>query len=111
MIEKAASGPDETAAPKGRHVGEAQARGGSRQDRRPHRIAAGAIVVRRNQILLVLYRDPGGGTYLAAPGGGVREHESVADAAVRETFEETGLCVEPGRVLLIEDIHGCTPAS
>jgi 8-oxo-dGTP pyrophosphatase MutT (NUDIX family) len=34
----------------------------------------------------------------------VCEHESVADAAVRETFEETGLRVEPGRVLLIEDI-------
>jgi hypothetical protein len=27
----------------------------------PHRIAAGAIVVRSNQILLVRYRDPGGG--------------------------------------------------
>ena len=72
--------------------------------RRPHRIAAGAIVVRGNRILLVRYRDSGGGTYLAAPGGGVREHESVADAAVRETFEETGLRVEPRRVLLIEDI-------
>ena len=70
----------------------------------PHRIAAGAIVVRRDAILLVRYRDPAGGTYLVGPGGGVLEHESVADAAVRETFEETGVRVAPGPVLLIEDI-------
>ena len=70
----------------------------------PHRIAAGAIVVRDDRVLLVRYRDPEGGTYLVAPGGGVLEHESVADAAVRETFEETGVTVAPGPVLLIEDI-------
>jgi 8-oxo-dGTP pyrophosphatase MutT (NUDIX family) len=34
----------------------------------------------------------------------VLEHESVADAAVRETLEETGVRVVPGPVLLIEDI-------
>jgi 8-oxo-dGTP diphosphatase len=71
---------------------------------RPHRIAAGAIVVRDDRVLLVRYRDPGGGTYLVAPGGGVLGHESVADAAVRETLEETGVRVVPGPVLLIEDI-------
>jgi 8-oxo-dGTP diphosphatase len=69
-----------------------------------HRIAAGAIVVRDDRILLVRYRDPDRGTYLVAPGGGVLEHESVADAAVRETFEETGVRVASGPVLLIEDI-------
>jgi 8-oxo-dGTP pyrophosphatase MutT (NUDIX family) len=70
----------------------------------PHRIAGGAIVVRDDRILLVRYRDPAGGTYLVGPGGGVLERESVADAAVRETFEETGVRVAPGPVLLIEDI-------
>jgi 8-oxo-dGTP pyrophosphatase MutT (NUDIX family) len=70
----------------------------------PHRIAAGAIVVRSDAILLLRYRDAEGGTYLAAPGGGVLEHESLADAAVRETLEETGVRVAPGSVLLIEDI-------
>jgi 8-oxo-dGTP pyrophosphatase MutT (NUDIX family) len=70
----------------------------------PHRIAAGAIVIHDDRILLVRYRDPDGGTYLVGPGGGVLEHESVADAAVRETFEETGARVAPGAVLLIEDV-------
>jgi 8-oxo-dGTP diphosphatase len=70
----------------------------------PHRTAAGAIVIRDDRILLVRYRDPDGGTYLVGPGGGVLEHESVADAAVRESFEETGVRVAPGAVLLIEDI-------
>jgi 8-oxo-dGTP diphosphatase len=70
----------------------------------PHRIAAGALIVHEDRILLLRYRDPRGGTFLVAPGGGVLEHESVADAAVRETFEETGIRVAPGPVLLIEDI-------
>ena len=60
-----------------------------------HLIAAGAIVVRDDTILLVRFRDPRGGTYLVGPGGGVVEHESVADAAVRETLEETGVWVAP----------------
>jgi ADP-ribose pyrophosphatase YjhB (NUDIX family) len=64
----------------------------------PHRIAAGAIVI-HDGILLVRYRDPDGGTYLVGPGGGVLEHESVTDAAVR-----AGVRVAPGAVLLIEDI-------
>ena len=75
-----------------------------RGSRLSHRIAGGAIVVREDRILLVRYRDQDGGTFLVAPGGGALEHESVSDAAVRETFEETGVRVVPGHALLIEDI-------
>lgn len=71
---------------------------------RLHRIAGGAIIVRDDRILLVRYRNRDGSTYLAAPGGGALEHETVAEAAVRETWEETGLRIAVGRVLLIEDI-------
>lgn len=70
----------------------------------PHRIAGGAIVVRHGRILLVRYTPPGGESFLVAPGGGVLEHESVADAAVRETLEETGLHVAARNVVLVEDV-------
>jgi 8-oxo-dGTP pyrophosphatase MutT (NUDIX family) len=68
-----------------------------------HRIAGGAIVVHEDRILLVRYRHDGG-TFLVAPGGGALAEESVAETAVRETFEETGVRVSPGRVLLVEGI-------
>jgi ADP-ribose pyrophosphatase YjhB (NUDIX family) len=70
----------------------------------PHRIAGGAIVIHDDAVLLVRYRNGDGTTYLAAPGGGALNHESAADAAVRETFEETAVQITPRRVLLIEDI-------
>lgn len=71
---------------------------------RPHRIAGGGIIVRDERILLVRYPNPDGTTFLVGPGGGALEGESVAEAAVRETLEETGLIVAPRQVLLIEDI-------
>lgn len=71
---------------------------------RPHRIAGGAIVVRDQRILLVRYPAADGTTFLVAPGGGALERESVAEAAVRETLEETGVQVVARNVLLVEDI-------
>ncbi|HKB28042.1 MAG TPA: NUDIX hydrolase [Candidatus Limnocylindrales bacterium] len=50
---------------------------------------------------LVLLRrglEPGLGTW-AQPGGFLEVDETVAEAAVRETFEETGLIVEPGELV------------
>jgi 8-oxo-dGTP pyrophosphatase MutT (NUDIX family) len=75
----------------------------SAQPHLAHRIAGGAIVVHEDRILLVRYRHAGG-TFLVAPGGGALAAESVAETAVRETLEETGLRVSPGHVLLVEDI-------
>lgn len=47
---------------------------------------------------VLLVKDAGTGVWVA-PGGSLEPHESPADAAVRETWEETGLLVEPVRIL------------
>ena len=54
--------------------------------------AAVAIVVNDAGEILVIRRTDNGNW--ALPGGAIEMTESVADAAVRETFEETGVQVE-----------------
>src|SRR5687768_4168762 len=70
----------------------------------PHRIAAGAIVIREQKILLVRYADGENSSYLVAPGGAVEEAEALTDAALRETQEETGLMVTVRQPLAVEDL-------
>lgn len=72
----------------------------------PHRIAAGAIVVNRGKVLLVRYADAHGGGLLVSPGGGVEENEGLAEAAIRETREETGVTVAAERLLAVEHLIG-----
>ena len=71
---------------------------------KPHRIAAGGIVIRDDTILLVRY-GTGPGSYLVGPGGAVEETENIEQAIVRETLEETGVTVRPRKVLWIEDLQ------
>ena len=59
-----------------------------------------AIFDERERLLLA--RHAAGGVW-ATPGGSGDPHETPADAAVREVWEETGLSVEPVRVL---GVHG-----
>jgi ADP-ribose pyrophosphatase YjhB (NUDIX family) len=54
--------------------------------------AAGECVLLRRGI------PPGLGTW-AQPGGFLEVDETVTQAAIRETFEETGLLVEPGEIV------------
>jgi 8-oxo-dGTP pyrophosphatase MutT (NUDIX family) len=54
--------------------------------------AAVAIVAREDGAVLLIRRTDNG-TW-ALPGGAIEMSEPVADAAVRETFEETGIQVE-----------------
>jgi ADP-ribose pyrophosphatase YjhB (NUDIX family) len=42
--------------------------------------------------------EPGYGTW-AQPGGFLEVDETVSQAAIRETFEETGLLIEPGDII------------
>lgn len=54
--------------------------------------AAVAIVAREDGAVLLIRRTDNGNW--ALPGGAIEMNESVADAAIRETFEETGIKVE-----------------
>ncbi|MBK7894423.1 MAG: NUDIX domain-containing protein [Candidatus Promineifilaceae bacterium] len=54
-------------------------------------IGATAVIIQDNKVLLVKREDF---EVWALPGGGVDEGESLAETAVREAYEETGLQVE-----------------
>ena len=72
---------------------------------KPHRIAAGGITFKGNTVLLVRYRASNDtGTYLVGPGGALEDNENVVQAIIRETKEETGITVQPKRVVAIEDL-------
>lgn len=60
------------------------------------------VVIEDDRILL-LSQDTGAGRSWSLPGGKVEEGETLADALVREVREETGLDVEPGRLLYVCD--------
>jgi 8-oxo-dGTP pyrophosphatase MutT (NUDIX family) len=61
-----------------------------------------AVTVRDVTGRLLLVRDRATGLWQTV-GGGMDPDEQPADAAVREAFEETGLVVEPTRIL---GVHG-----
>jgi ADP-ribose pyrophosphatase YjhB (NUDIX family) len=60
-------------------------------------------VVIEDDRILVLNQDTDSGRSWSLPGGKVEEGEMVRDALVREMCEETGLDVEPGRLLYLCD--------
>ena len=69
--------------------------------RRPVTVGVRAFVVRNGAVLLVRHRagrEPWG-----LPGGGVARYERLAEAARRETQEETGVTVRIERLLGIYD--------
>jgi 8-oxo-dGTP diphosphatase len=69
------------------------------------RLSAGAVVIEGGRILLVQHgRAVHRQEFLVAPGGGVEGGESIKDAVIRETKEETGLDVTPAKILFIEDM-------
>ena len=68
-----------------------------------------ALMLLDGKVVLVRHRARDS-TYHLLPGGGVGYREALGDALVREVAEETGLCVEIGRPLLINDTidpNGC----
>ena len=65
------------------------------------RLAAYAVVVREEQVLLALWNEEERKRW-TLPGGGVELHETVEEGAVREVAEETGYDVELTGLLGIE---------
>ena len=73
--------------------------------KRPPRLAARAVIVHVDRLLLVnAWRDPASALW-CAPGGGVEPGSSLPDNLQREVFEETGLTVSVGAPCLINEFH------
>ena len=68
---------------------------------------AAALVVEDNRILLVQHVHPEtGDMWWVPPGGGVEDVDGdIFDTVQRETFEETGLAVDLGRVVYIREYY------
>lgn len=66
------------------------------------RVGAKAVIVRDGQILLIRYQDHIG-NYYNFPGGGIDKGESIRKGLRREVYEETGLDVSVGRLLLVAE--------
>src|SRR2546426_1496293 len=65
--------------------------------------AVGALVFRGSQVLLVRRRDPPSQGQWSVPGGAMEVGETVEQAVVRETHEETTVEVRPVEVIAVAD--------
>jgi 8-oxo-dGTP diphosphatase len=66
-------------------------------------VGVGGVVIHRDRVLLVRRgREPMKGEW-SIPGGALELGETLQDAVRRELREETGLDVEPTRILLVLD--------
>jgi len=64
-------------------------------------VGVGVVIVQDGKVLVVQRgREPAAGTW-AFPGGRLELGETLAEAAVREAREETGLEIEPGEVAAV----------
>ena len=76
---------------------------------RSPRLAARALILIDDRLLLVNAYPGGTSDLWCAPGGGVHPGTSVPDNLIREVYEETGLTIAVGRPALINEFHD--PAS
>ena len=76
--------------------------------RRQQRVAAYAVVVRAEEVLLARWTSPRGPEW-TLPGGGLDFGEDPADAAVREVREETGYAVRLDGLLFVHSFRRVLP--
>lgn len=69
------------------------------------RLAARALIVEDNKLLLVNAYPGGTSDLWCAPGGGVEKHQSIPDNVKREVFEETGLTISVGGLAGVNEFH------
>jgi 8-oxo-dGTP diphosphatase len=72
---------------------------------RAPRIAARALILQDNRLLLVNAFPSGRSNLWCAPGGGAEAGSSLHDNLIREMHEETGLVVTVGNPVLINEFH------
>jgi 8-oxo-dGTP diphosphatase len=68
------------------------------------RNSAKCVVIERGRVLLTRCVDDRG-EWFCCPGGGQEPHETLAEAAAREFFEETGARVAVGEMLCVLEWH------
>ena len=71
----------------------------------PIRLAARAIILQDQRLLLVNAWPKGISNLWCAPGGGVEPHRSLPDNLAREVHEETGLAITVGAPVLVNEFH------
>lgn len=72
---------------------------------RSPRLAARALILHQDRLLLVNAYPAGRSDLWCAPGGGVEPGASLHDNLIREVHEETGLTVSVGPPALINEFH------
>ncbi|MEM1288226.1 MAG: NUDIX domain-containing protein [Pseudomonadota bacterium] len=69
------------------------------------RLAARALIVESDRLLLVNAYPGGHSDLWCAPGGGVERHSPIPDNLVREIHEELGVTIAVGPMVAINEYH------